>query len=403
MAVVVSKYGGSSLASADQVRAVADRIARAHRAGDGVVAVVSARGDATDELLALAATVSGVLPAREVDQLLATGECALAALLAIALHGRGVPAVSLTGPQAGIVATGRHGDGRVAAVHTDRIARVLAGGSVAVVAGFQGLDVRGDVVTLGRGGSDTAAVAVAAALGARGCDIRTDVAGVYTADPRLVPDARPHRRLDPAVMVELAFAGARVLHPRAAIVARAHGIDLHIGDARSTAPGTVIPAGPLEERHALAAVAHDPDVAHVLVRARRAAPEAIFRVLAEQSIPIDLAASSSPLERGLRMGFTVRRADLGAVAEPLRRAVPGARVTVDDRLGTVSLVGTGLLHRPDVAARATSALRAAGIPATWTHASQLRLTIVTDRARAADAVAVLHAAFHLDREEELVS
>jgi aspartate kinase len=223
--ISVLKYGGSSLATAGQLRHVAHMVASSHRASGSTVVVVSARANSTDEMLRLAESTGQDRTGRETDQLLATGECASAALLAIALHDFGVPAVSLTGAQAGIRAVGWAGSGVIADIDTRRIRGVVASGAVAVVAGFQGINESGDVITLGRGGSDTTAVALAAALGARRCEICTDVPGVSTADPRVVPDVRVLPVLDPGVMAEMSFAGAKVLHSRAVELAAMH----HVG------------------------------------------------------------------------------------------------------------------------------------------------------------------------------
>jgi aspartate kinase len=240
MATVVHKYGGSSLASVGQINSVACHVAQTSRAGHAVVVVVSARGDTTDELLALVGQVCAAPPAREVDQLLGTGECASAALLAIALEALGVRAVSLTGAQAGILASGRHGSGRVEAVLASRIRELLRSGVVVVVAGFQGVNAAGDLVTLGRGGSDTTAVAIAAELNIDVCEIRTDVAGVFTADPRTVAGARLLATVPAGVMAEMAFAGARVLHSGALELATLRGVDIRVADARSSEPGSFV-------------------------------------------------------------------------------------------------------------------------------------------------------------------
>jgi aspartate kinase len=269
MPTVVQKYGGSSLATAKRISTAADRIERIHNKGRPVVVVVSATGDTTDELLKLAARVSTAPPPRETDQLLATGECVSAALLAMALLERGIPAVSLTGSQAGIRVTGAYGAGLIEGVRTDRIRRLLTAGSVVVVAGFQGVNGAGDVVTLGRGGSDTSAIALAAALEARACQIYTDVAGVCTADPRAVPDARLLTTIPTDVMAELAFAGAKVLHPRSVELAQLSQVDIEVRDSSTGAPGTVVEhrSAGLESGGCVIAVAHDIDVVHMVALA----------------------------------------------------------------------------------------------------------------------------------------
>ncbi len=240
---IVMKFGGSSLSPPDRARRAAELVAAAHRAGQPTVVVVSAHGNTTDKLLELAGEVGSGCSARETDQLLATGECASAALLAMELIRLGVPAVSLTGLQAGILATGKHGDGNIVTIETGRVTRLLGEGSVAVVAGFQGVSSAGDVITLGRGGSDTTAVALAAKLLARRCQIYTDVDGVHTADPRIVSSARVLPVVDCETMAEMAFAGAKVLHSRAVELAAMHGVKLEVAGLCPGHPGTVIPGG----------------------------------------------------------------------------------------------------------------------------------------------------------------
>jgi aspartate kinase len=407
MRAVIRKYGGSSLATVARVRRVAGQIAEVHRGGHGVVVVVSARGDATDDMLRLVAEFGDVGPSRDLDQLLATGESASAALLALALRALGVPAASLTGPQAGVLATGTPGAGRITAVRPDRVLRLLAANTVAVVAGFQGLDIdgvddAGDVVTLGRGGSDTTAVALAAALQASRCDIYTDVDGVYTADPRVVDGARLRPELDVTTMTELAVAGAKVVHPHAVRLAAAHRVELQVGNSWTGRCGSVICPVPLDTGSRVAGVAHDLDVARVMVRARGTGADprrAVLDVLARCRVPVDFVAHSGPDERTFRMGFTVRRDDAAVVLPPLRPALAGIRgtVAVDRKVGKVSVVGSGLLDRTEWTARMTAALSAAGITALWTCVSQQRASVVTPLDRALDAVRALHQEFGLHR------
>jgi aspartate kinase len=379
--------------------------------------VVSARGGSTDSLLRLADEVGGSVRSergvRERDQLLATGECSSAALFALALERLGVPAVSLSGPQAGIKAAGPYGSGVITRVDVGRIRRSLAAGVPVVVAGFQGLNERGDMVTLGRGGSDTTAVALAAELRARECEIYTDVGGICTADPRIVPTARVLPRVDVNVMAEMAFAGARVLYSRAVELAAMHDVDLRVLHAEATAPepghenGTVIAGrsdgAVLESEGAVIAIAHDFDVARVLVyspggHADLAAE--ILAVLGRNSAPVDMVARSGPYEEEFRMGFTIRRSDLEKVHLELQEMVAryGGGVRVDENLAKVSLIGMGLLNRPEYASRMISRLSAAGIVTSWVSTSQLRASAVVQRRQAIEAVEILHREFGLDRE-----
>ncbi len=403
--VLVRKYGGTSVADDECLRRVARSIGDAHRTGVPTVVVVSAQGDTTDDLLSRAAAVGErCSTTREVDQLLSTGETASAALLTMTLRSMGVPGISLTGGQAGITAHGPPGAGIVSDVDPTRIGRHLADGTVVVVAGFQGVTPEGDVLTLGRGGSDTTAVALATALGADRCEIWTDVDGVYSSDPRIVPTARLLPVVDIDVMVELAFAGARVLHSRAVELAAARGVGLQVRSAFSDVPGTVIPGRSdrsVLERWGIVAVTHDHDVARVLVRSAGAGRDLaadLLDILADLHVGADLVARSGPFEEEFRMGFTIRRRDADRVVPALRSAVSNldGTVVVDERVAKVSIVGTGLLNRPAHTARMLSALADAGIATSWVSVSQLRTSVIVPLDRVLDAVTLLHRRFELD-------
>lgn len=406
--IVVQKYGGSSLATSDRLRRVAEFVADTHRGGQPTVVVVSARGDTTDELLRLAGDISqGDVP-RETDQLLATGECSSAALLAMALNDLAVPAVSLTGAQAGIVATGRHGSGVIASIETDRVVQLLDEGRLVVVAGFQAVNADGDLITLGRGGSDTTAVALAASLGASRCEIYTDVDGVYSADPRVVPTARVLPGIDAGLMAEMAFSGAKVLYSRAVELAAMHGIELRVSSssARSGRVGTIIPADSdenmLETCGVVVAIAHDLDVARMLVHSRGARKDLaadILSILARHCIPTDLVARSGPYEDEFRMGFTIRRSDVERARAALQHTADslGGGVHVDEAIGKLSLIGMGLLNRPEYTARMLSTLAAADIPTSWVSTSQLRTSVTVPLHRVLEAVELLHREFDLER------
>jgi aspartate kinase len=407
MAILVQKYGGSSLSTVDKLRAVAHRVAASHQRGRRLVVVVSARGDTTDELLRLAGEVGGrsvaSYAAREVDQLLVTGECAAAAQLAITLARLGVPAVSLTGPQAGIRVTGRYGGAMIDRIDTNRMSELVEAGTVAVVGGFHGADSAGDARTLGRGGSDTTAVAVAAAMGADSCEVFTDVDGVRSADPRVVPRTRRLRRISPEAMAEMAFAGAGVLHSRAVELAAMTGVEVRVRSATGPGPGTVVSRrggmGLLETSGAVVAVTHDLDVARVLVHSRGPGDLAaeVLEILARNSVPVDLVARSGPQEDEFRMGFTIRRTNVADVRAALEKAAGsrGGDVRVDDTVGKVSLIGMGLLNRPVYVARMTAVLASAGIATSWVSTSQLRASVTVPRDRVCDAVALLHEEFDL--------
>jgi aspartate kinase len=400
MDIVVQKYGGSSLATLDNVQRIARLVAERHWSGRSTVVVVSARGNTTDKLLRLARELGGAPTARETDQLLATGECASAAQLAMALNSLDVPAVSLTGAQAGIIATGPHGSGRISAIRTERIVKLLSEGVVVVVAGFQGVRADGDVVTLGRGGSDTTAVALAGQLEATRCEIYTDVDGVYTADPRVVPTARILPAVDVGLMAEMAFAGAKVLHSRSVELAAMHSINLNVRSSFSQHPGTAIPGRSdedmFESHGAVVAITHDTDVAKVSLRAAQCGTDLVADVLAilsHRSVPLDMVAAGGSREPS--MGFTVRRSDVNEIRSPLQQHIAsfGGDLHIEEGVGKLSLVGMGLLNRPEYTARMLSRLSTAGITASWISTSQLRTSVIVPLDRLVEAVGLLHQEF----------
>nr|WP_232328436.1 aspartate kinase [Kibdelosporangium sp. MJ126-NF4]CTQ92560.1 Aspartokinase (EC 2.7.2.4) [Kibdelosporangium sp. MJ126-NF4] len=401
MDTVVVKYGGSSLAGLDQIRAVARQVAGRHRAGQRIVVVVSARGDTTDDLLGLAAQLGVTGGDRELDQLLATGETASAATLSMALQQLDVPAVSLTGPQCGILGTGKHGAAIIVAVDTERVSAVLQSGHVVVTAGFQCINANGDTVTLGRGGSDTTAVAIAAELRVPLCEIYTDVLGVYTADPRIVGGARLLPSVDIGVMSEMSFAGAKVMHSRAVELAAMYGVRIRVAHASKPGGGTVIGSQNgeemLEASTAVMAVVHDPDVARVTLRVR-AQPLDVLQALARSSLPVDMADLREGSDGESAFQMTVRRSDTGAVRESLRETVDRGRGTldVDASVGKLSVIGTGLLSRPEYAARMVSALATADIPARSITSSQSRISVTVPDSELVRAVGVLHDEFGLE-------
>jgi aspartate kinase len=411
MNVVVQKYGGSSVSTIGSLHRVAGFAAAAHRSGRSTVVVVSAQGDTTDDLIESAAQVTAGTrserTAREVDQLLATGECASAALLAMAVDRLGIPAVSLTGSQAGVLVEGRYGSGVIADIDTTRINRLLATGHVVVIAGFQGFNTAQDAVTLGRGGSDTTAVAVAATLGAPRCEIYTDVDGVYTADPRIFPNAQVIPAISMGVMAEMAFAGAKVLHSRAVELAAMRDIELHVRSSREPGLGTLIIRGSddivLETERAVVAITHDLDVARVLVHAKGGQTDLaadVLAALARQSVPVDLVARTGPQEDQFRMGFTVRGSDVEDIRPVLLQLVAerSGGVRIDEDVAKVSLIGMGLLNRPEYAARMISTLAEAGIPISWVSTSQLRTSVIIPRHQALRAVDLLHERFELGQD-----
>jgi aspartate kinase len=406
--IVVQKYGGSSVATAQHIKAVAERVSRARGSGLDLVVVVSAMGKTTDRLLRLAGEVSRDPSPREIDQLLATGEEQSVALLAMALHAREVPAVSLTGPQAGMTVTGRYGSGVISEIQPERIHRLLGEDQVVIVAGFQGMNSLGDVMTLGRGGSDTTAVALAAAVKAERCEIYTDVDGVYTADPRIVKEAHRIPVISPEEMAEMSWRGAKVMHPRAVELGALYGVEIHIRSSFEEGPGTVITGGNglehLETRETLAGIVHDLDVSRVTLNGIRTGPGTLSRVfapLAERGISVDVIVESGVKEGGADVAFTVRRADF-AEARRLASEVSyalGGVVEGEENLGKVSVVGTGMLNRPGYAARMFASLGEAGIPIRMVSTSEIQVTCVLPADRVEEAVRVLHRDFELEERD----
>jgi aspartate kinase len=408
LGIVVQKYGGSSVATAEHIKAVAERIGRARQSGLDLVVVASAMGKTTDGLLRLAGEVSREPSPREIDQLLATGEEQSVALLAMALHDRGLPAVSLTGPQAGMTVTGRYGSGVISEIRPERIHRFLEEGQVVIVAGFQGMNSLGDVMTLGRGGSDTTAVALAAALDAQRCEIYTDVDGVYTADPRIVKGARRIPVISPEEMAEMSWRGAKVMHPRAVELGALYGVEIHVRSSFEEGPGTVITGGKdlehLETRETLAGIVHDLDVARITLNGIRTGPGTLSRIfapLAEGGVSVDVIVESGVKGGTADVAFTVRRSDFaearrlaGEVASSLGGVVEG-----EEGLGKVSVVGTGMLNRPGYAARMFDSLGKAGIPIRMVSTSEIQVTCVVPAERVEEAVRRLHEDFELEERD----
>jgi len=401
--IVVQKYGGTSLATPARIKRAARRIATTQRAGNDVVAVVSAMGETTDRLLTLASRVASEPAARELDLLLSTGEGVSAPLVSMALNELGVAAVSLLGFQAGIQTDTRHAKARIVGMTPARIQRELAAGRVVVVAGFQGVGTEMEVTTLGRGGSDTTAVAIAAAMKAQGCEIYTDVRGIYTADPRLVPEARLLPRIAYSEMLELASAGARVMHPRSVEIAEAYAIELHVRSSFQAAAGTIICAEEtmMEDRNRVRGIAHEEQVARLSVVGvpdRPGIAAAIFAPLAEADIAADVIVQTASHEGITDMSFTVSLAD-SRQAEQILQGVAkeiGARtVLAQNGLAKVSVVGSGIRGQAGVAATMFRTLSGRGINIEMISTSEIRITCIIDARRVQDAVAALHQAFNL--------
>ena len=404
MSRIVQKYGGSSVATAEKIQHVARRIAERRRNGDDVVAVVSAMGDTTDDLIELAAKINAKPNPREMDVLLSTGEIVSSTLLSMALEAEGLDAISLTGAQAGIHTDEVYGRARIAQIETGRLERELGAGRVVIVAGFQGISENFDVTTLGRGGSDTTAVALAAALKADACEIYTDVAGIFTADPRVCPQARPLRDIGYEEMLELATTGARVMHARAVEVGAIYNVDILVASTfDAAAPGTLIHGETtMEQGNKVRGIAHQDHIAKVTVRGVPDQPgiaARIFEPLATAGVSVDTIVQNASVEDLTDLTFTVAPGDLAKALEVINgllSQIGGGVVSAPD-LGTVSVVGTGMASAPGYAALMFKTLFDNSINIEMISTSDIRITCVVESSRVGDAVRALHAAFELDR------
>jgi aspartate kinase len=404
--IVVQKYGGTSVGDVDRMKRVADRIARTHRDGNQTVVVVSAMGSTTDDLVSMARRISERPPERELDILLTSGERISMALLAMALADRGIPAKSFTGSQAGIITDAVHGKARIVDITPGRVAQALGDGSVVIVAGFQGVsqDTK-DVTTLGRGGSDTTAVALAAALGADVCEIYTDVDGVFTADPRIVPAARKLDVVSYEEMLELAAQGARVLQVRSVEFARNHGVRIHVRSSFSFRDGTWV--GPEEDKvedAIISGVAHDSSEAKATIRHvpdRPGVAARLFSALAAEHINIDMIVQNVSEDGKTDISFTVPREEAlkaRGVLEPLAAEIGAAEVLIDENIAKVSLIGAGMKTHPGIAAQMFQALSAAGVNIEMISTSTIRVSVVVAGDQVDTAVQAVHAAFGLGGE-----
>jgi aspartate kinase len=406
VSLIVQKYGGSSLANSERIRAVAQRVARTYDAGNDVVVVVSAMGDTTDRLIELAYQVSRQPDERELDLLLSTGETVSCTLLAMALRSLGYQAVGLTGAQAGIKTDASHRRARILAINPQRINLELGKGRIVIVAGFQGITEDMDITTLGRGGSDITAVAIAVGLGGRLCEIYTDVEGVYTADPRLVPQARKLKDISYEEMLELASHGARVMHPRAVEAGQVYGVSILVASSFNQEPGTLIHGGAdMEVRNKVRGIAHDTDVAKVTVLGvpdRPGIAATIFEPLGQAGINVDTIVQNASVERITDLTFTVSRSDMKqavALVEPIARSIGARGCTYDDTLAKVSIVGTGMASTPGYAARMFKTLYEAGINIELITTSEIRITCIITEAMVEQAVQALHRSFELEKAE----
>lgn len=402
MALVVTKFGGTSVGTPERIRSVARRLIARKNSGDEVVAVVSAMGDVTDDLLDLARQVSDCPPEREMDMLLATGEQVTIALLAMAIHSQGCEAISFTGPQVGIVTDAGHTKAKITEVRAERVKDALAQGRIVIVAGFQGTTPDGQITTLGRGGSDTTAVAVAAGIGADVCEIYTDVDGVYTADPRIVPDARKIDVISYEEMLEMAATGARVLQLRSVEFARNHGVALHCRSSFHDGLGTIVKeVDESMEQAIISGVTHDVTESKVTLRDvpdRPGVAADVFTRLAGSNVNVDMIIQNVSEQGSTDLSFTVPEEDLARARRTTQEIAEelGAREwTVDESIAKVSLVGAGMKTHPGVAAQMFSALARAGVNLDMISTSSIRISCVISRDQVEQAVRALHESFGL--------
>ena len=405
MALIVQKYGGSSAADPAKIRKIARRAIAAKDKGNKVVVVISAMGDATDDLLELAREVADHPDERELDSLLSTGEIVSSTLLAMAIKSLGQRAISLSGSQAGIQTDDTHNQARISSITPERILRELEKDCIVVVAGFQGVTNGMDVTTLGRGGSDTTAVALAVSLKADTCQIFTDVEGVFTADPRIEPKGSKLKEIDYEEMMELATHGARVMHPRAIEIGQIYDMPILVASSFNDHPGTAIHGGTcMEIRNKVRGIAHDMNVAKVTVLAvpdRPGIATAIFEPLAKANVSVDTIVQNASVDNMTDLTFTVGRNDLSKALEvvaPVIGAIGAKGITHDDKLGKVSIVGSGIQNTPGYAARMFRALYDAGINIELITTSEIRITCIVQESKVSEAVRALHKAFNLDEE-----
>jgi len=403
MALVVQKYGGSSVADAEKIKNVARRIVETKEKGNEVVVVVSAMGDTTDELIQLARKINPKPQERELDVLLSTGEIVSSTLMAMALQNLGHKAVSLSGTQAGIETDTVYSKARIVHIEPKRIVKELEKGNIVIVAGFQGLTKDKDITTLGRGGSDTTAVALAAALKAQICQIYTDVEGVFTADPRIVPEAHKLKEIGYEEMLELATLGAKVMHSRAVELGQVYNMPILVASSFNDKPGTIIHGGiPMEVRNKVRGIAHDLNVAKVTVVGvpdRPGIASAVFEPLAKANISVDTIVQNASINKITDLTFTVARGDLDkamSLIKPIAKSIGAKDCVSDSTLAKISIVGTGMQNTPGYASGMFRALSEQGINIQLITTSEIKITCIIAEDRAKDAVKALHRAFDLE-------
>lgn len=403
MATIVQKYGGSSVADAEKIRKVARRIIQASEEGNQVVAVVSAMGKTTDQLIALAQEVSDNPHRREMDSLLSTGEIVTSTLMTMALRTMGHKAISLTGAQAGIKTDATFTKARITDISPKRIKKELEKGRIVIVAGFQGITEDMDVTTLGRGGSDTTAVALAIALEADRCEIYTDVEGVYTADPRIVPEAQKLQEIGFEEMLESASVGARVMHSRAVELGWVYNMPILVASSFNDNPGTLIHGGvQMEIRNKVSGIAHDPNIAKITVVGVPDKPgiaSSIFEPLASAGISVDSIVQNASVNKITDLTFTIASSDVDNTMEiikPVAKSIGAKKCVSDTAVGKVSVIGAGMQTGPGYASRMFTALSKENINVELISTSEIRITCIIDEEKVPQAVRALHKAFELE-------
>lgn len=406
MSLLVTKFGGSSVASMEKISNVANRIKEMKEQGNEVVVVVSAMGDTTDDLLGLTAFIGRDLNSREMDMLLSIGEQQSAALLALTLIGKGCQAISLAGWQAGIKTDGQFGKARIIGIEPDRIRQEIEAGKVVIIAGFQGLAPVGDITTLGRGGSDTTAVALAASLKAERCIIYTDVDGVYTADPRIVKEARQLSSISYEEMLEMASLGAVVLQPRAAEFAMLYNVDVEVRSSFNNNPGTIITeVAKMEKQRIVSGVAHDRNVARIAlfdVPDHPGVASIIFKILADKDINVDMVIQSAMRDNRNDIAFTIERNEFNRarpVVNEIVMKIGASGMSFSTDVAKISIVGAGMQSNPGVAASMFDALAHKDINIHMISTSEIKISCIVDEEEIESAVQALHDKFKLDEAE----
>ncbi|MCL2281465.1 MAG: aspartate kinase [Dehalococcoidia bacterium] len=403
MSLVVQKYGGTSVGDADRIRNVARRVIAAKEAGNDVVVVVSAMGDATDDLIKLAHQITDSPNAREMDVLLSTGEMVSSTLLTMALENMGYKTISLSGAQAGIQTDSNYSHARIQSINPSRIVAEIKNGNIVIVAGFQGITKNNDITTLGRGGSDTTAVALAASLGASVCERYTDVEGIFTADPRVVPNASKLKEISYDEMLELATYGSKVMHPRAVEIGQIYNVPILVASSFNDRPGTLIHGGLMEIQNKVTAITQDMDVAKITIVGVPDTPgiaASIFEPLAKTGISVDTIVQNASIQNITDLTFTVTKGDAGKALQmvrPIAEKVGARECVADTKLAKVSIIGSGMQNTPGYAATMFSTLFAAGINIQLITTSEIRITVIITDDKANEASKALHKAFALEK------